>query len=88
MIAQHKNHQGNFKSLLDFCIDPGDICLQAYLETCDRNASYISKTTQNELLDCKKEYIQDVIIDGVKEQSIGPKPSIKADEVKDITVSK
>ena len=37
-----KSHQGNFKSLLDFCVDTGDIYLKEHLETCARNASYIS----------------------------------------------
>ena len=67
--AQDKSHQGNFKSLLDFHFDAGDKSLQLHFETYDRNASYISKTTQNELLELIKEYIQDVITDEVKEQS-------------------
>ena len=57
-----KSHQGNFKSLLDFQVDAGDIHLKEHLETCARNASYISKTTQNQLLECIKEYVQDVIV--------------------------
>ena len=47
-----KSHQDNFKNLLEFCIDAGDVCLKEHLETCSKNASYISKTTQNELLEC------------------------------------
>ena len=42
-----KTHQGNFKNLLDFRIDAGDIALKEHLETASKNASYISKTTQN-----------------------------------------
>ena len=52
-----KIYQGNFKSLLDFRVDAGDIHLKEHLETCARNASYISKTTQNQLLECIKEYV-------------------------------
>ena len=57
-----KTHQGNFKNLLDFRIDAGDITLKEHLETSRKNASYIPKTTQNQLLDCVKEYVEAVII--------------------------
>ena len=80
-----KSHQGNFKNLLDFRIDAGDTDLKEHMETCSKNASYISKTTQNELLDCIKEYIQDVIISEIGSQKIGPKFGIQADEVTDIS---
>ena len=82
-----KSHQGNFKNLLEFRIDDGDVCLKEHLETCSKNASYISKTTQNELLECIKEYIQDVIISEIRSQKIGPKFGIQADEVTDISNS-
>ena len=52
-----KKHQGNFRSLLDFHIDAGDKVLEEHLAKDPKNASYISKTTQNELLDCVKKYI-------------------------------
>ena len=52
-----QKNQGHFKSLLDFLIDAADKDLQQHLEICGQNASYISKTTQNELLDSIKEYI-------------------------------
>ena len=80
-----KTHQGIFKNLLDFCIDAGDIALKEYLETASKNASYISKTTQNQLLDCVKEYVEEVIISEIRAQKIGPKFAILADEVTDIS---
>ena len=58
------------------------------METCAKNASYISKTTQNELLECIKEYVQDVIVSEISSQEIGSKYSIQADEVTDISNSK
>ena len=79
-----KTHPGNFKNLLDFCIDAGDIALKEYLET-RKNASYISKTTQNKLLDCVKEYVETIIISEIRAQKIGPKFAIPADEVTDIS---
>ena len=80
-----KTHQGNFKNLLDFCIDAGDIALKEHLETSRKNASYISKTTQNQLQDCVKEYVEAVIISEIREQNIGAKFAILADEVTDIS---
>ena len=42
--------QGNFQALLNFRIDSGDEVLQNHLENSSRNATYISKTIQNELI--------------------------------------
>ena len=63
------------------------MCLKEHLETCNKNASYISKTTQNELLECIKEYIHDVIISELRSQKIGPKFGIQTDKVTDISNS-
>ena len=52
---------------------------------CSKKASYISKTTQNELLECIRQYVQDQIIAEIKAQSIGPKFSVHADAVTDIS---
>jgi hypothetical protein len=46
---------GIFRALLDFRIDSGDTALKKHMESCDRNATYVSKTVQNELLDCIKQ---------------------------------
>lgn len=43
------NH-GNFKELLRFRSNAGDEILQNHLASCAKNATYTSKTTQNELL--------------------------------------
>ena len=59
--------------------------LQEHVEMCSKKASYISKTTQNELLECIKQYVQDQIIDVVKAQSIGPKFSVYTDEITDMS---
>lgn len=45
-------NQGNFKALLKLRVDASDKELGDHLETCDCNATYISKTSQNELLQC------------------------------------
>jgi len=38
---------GNFRALVDFWIDSGDTALKKHMETCARNATYVSKTVQN-----------------------------------------
>ena len=47
---QNASLSGNFQALLEFRIDSGDQTLQHYLETAPRNATYISKTIQNEMI--------------------------------------
>ena len=42
--------QGYFQALLYFRIESGDQVLQNHLENSSRNATYISKTIQNELI--------------------------------------
>ena len=43
-------NDGNFRALLRYRVDGGDTVLKSHLETCDKNASYVSKTAQNELI--------------------------------------
>ena len=55
--------------------------LAEHFKTANRNSTYMSKTSQNELLLCIKKYIQDTIINQVK--SAGGFFGIEADEVTD-----
>ena len=55
--------------------------LRSHLETCQRNASYISKTTQNNLLACILDFMQEKIIEEVK--AGGGYFGLSADEVTD-----
>ena len=48
----HHTNTGNFKELIRFQIDSGDSILEEHLRNCPKNATYVSKTTQNELLLC------------------------------------
>ena len=61
-------NRGNFKELLTFRAESGDEILENHLKQCARNAKYTSKTAQNELLLCIKEYIQRQIVNEIKEQ--------------------
>ena len=50
-----------------------------------RNANYLSKTTQNNLLLCIKDYIQYEIVIEIKNQPEGPFYSLSADAVTDVS---
>ena len=71
---------GNFQALLDFRMDSGDTVLKEHFKSAPRNATYRSKTIQNELISCIAENIYEQIISEIKE--CGPF-SILADEVTD-----
>lgn len=53
-----------------------------HLHSCPKNATYISKTSQNDLLECMGQYIQSQIITEVKS---GAFYGIIADEVTDVS---
>jgi len=47
---QDASLSGNFQALLEFGIDSGDQTRQHHLKTTPRNATYISKTIQNDMI--------------------------------------
>ena len=69
-IGDNSINKGNFKVLLDLMSHTEDP-LHNHLETCAGNSTYISKTTQNALLECIKNYIQGKIVDEVNQQQFG-----------------
>ena len=71
---------GNFVELLNYRVRGGDSVLENHLRTCSKNASYISKTSQNELINCCGNYIKDILIKEIKENRFF---SISADEASD-----
>ncbi|CAF0733562.1 unnamed protein product [Didymodactylos carnosus] len=60
-------NEGNFRALLQYRISGGDSVLQKHLETAPKNATYISKTTQNIIISCINDLISQQIIAQVKE---------------------
>ena len=48
---------GNFQALLEFRVQSGDQILQNHLQTAPRNATYISKTIQNQMIETVGSYI-------------------------------
>jgi len=78
------NNEGNFRELLKFRIDSGDDILKNHLQNCPKNASFISKTTQNDLIDCCACVILGKIVNAIKESKYF---SILVDETTDISTS-
>jgi hypothetical protein len=76
-------NSGNFRALIDLRINAGDTVLKDQMETCARNATYESKTAQNELLECIKQYVQSKIIKQVTDG--GGFYGVQADEVLDVS---
>ena len=77
-----ESNRGNFQALLDFRVLSGDTVLKEHFETAPRNATYRSKTIQNDLIDCCGEVLRIDIVEEVKEAGIY---SLMADESPDIS---
>ena len=76
VLGDNAISKGNFKALFNL-MSHTDEPLRNHLETCARNLPYISKTTQNALLECIKNYMQGKILDEINQQQFG----LVADEV-------
>lgn len=61
------SNNSNFNELLKFRIEAGDNVLATHLATCKPNATYVSKTTQNNLINIIGEQIRDGILRQVRE---------------------
>lgn len=68
--------------LLQFCIRAGDKVLAEHMEKSARNATYISKTSQNKLIKCCGDVITDELITAIRKAEYY---SILADEVSDVS---
>ena len=76
------NLQGNFQALLGFRIDSGAVKLKEHLENAPRNATYRSKTIQNEIIETVGNYLSSKIIAEVKQTRMF---STMADEAADVS---
>ncbi|KAG5889122.1 hypothetical protein JTB14_034179 [Gonioctena quinquepunctata] len=56
------NNKGNFRELLRFRIEAGDKTLEEHFRNTSSRATYISKRTQNELIECCKNEILSAIV--------------------------
>ena len=72
--------EGSFIECLGYRVRGGNTDLENNLKTCSRYASYISMTSQNELIYCCGKFIKDVLMKDIKERYF---LSILADEASD-----
>ena len=75
-------NKGKLKAIIDFRVDAGDTVLGRHLVSTRRNATYISKTSQNDLLDCMASAILETIVQDVKASHYY---SVLADEAADVS---
>ena len=61
---------GNFIELLNYKVRGRDKDLGKHLESYSKNASYISKTTQNELIECCGQIINENLLQDIKKANI------------------
>ena len=74
-------NKGKFRALVDFRIESEDIVLKEFLEKHSaKNATYLSKTSQNDLLECMGDNILHKILAEVKPNRFF---GLEADEVTD-----
>lgn len=55
--GSQSNNVGNFQALLEFRVDSGDKILEDHFKTAPRNATYRSKSIQNEMIESCRKYI-------------------------------
>ena len=72
-------NDGNFRSLVRLLVRHGDGVLKKHLEVSPSNATYTSKTTQNQILECAASLIRDKVRDSVSDRFF----SVLADETTD-----
>ena len=58
---------GNFVEFLQFRVRGGDKVLEQHLKTCSKSASYISKTSPNDLISCCGQFITKLVVRKIKE---------------------
>lgn len=61
--------EGNFRELLKFRVKSGDSVLENHLQNTSSKATYISKTTQNEIIECCSKVILNHILSRIKNGS-------------------
>ena len=84
LLDEASSNRGNFKELI-MLMSEFDKTLKDRIESCARNTTYLSKTTQNDLLSCIKGFTQSEIVNEIQNQTEGPFFGISADEVTDVS---
>ena len=80
--AEPSTNKGIFLAFLEYSMKSGNTIFANQFKTAAKNATYTSKTTQNELIKCISDHIRDSIIHEIKQAKYY---SIFCDEVVDIS---
>lgn len=81
-IEMPEQNDGNFRALLRFAVDSGDLTLQKHLNTAGANATYLSYNIQNEIINAGGEIITKDIVKRVNEAKCF---TVTADETTDVS---
>ena len=65
-LEMENANAGNFQELLKFCCEAGDVCLQEHFKEGKKNATYRSKTIQNQIIEVLGDQLLEGIIANVK----------------------
>ena len=68
LFYEASSNRGDFKELI-MLMSEFDKTLKDSIESCARNATYLSKTTQNDLLSCIKNFMQSSIVNDIQNQT-------------------
>jgi len=79
-------NDGIFRGLLRFRIDAGDGILPEHFKHASKNATYVSKAIQNELIKTGGDIIRDKILSRIKSRSF-PVYTLMADETTDVSTT-
>ena len=70
-VGEHSTRSvGNFIELLNYRVRSGDMDLGKHLESYSKKASYISKTTQNELIKFQGQITKENLLQDIKKRLI------------------
>ena len=80
--ADSTSNKGIYMSLLEYSVRSGNEALSRHLKECGKNATYTSKTTQNELIQTIGDYLRNKLLEEVRTAKWF---SILCDEVTDVS---
>ena len=84
LLDEASSNRGIFKELI-MLMSEFDKTLKDRIESCVWNATFLSKTTQNDLLSCIKGFIHSEIVNDIQDQTKRPFFGISTDEVTDVS---
>ena len=84
LFDEASSNRGNFKELI-MLRSEFDKNLKDSIESCVRYATYLSKTTQKDLLSCIKDFIQSEMVNDIQNQTEAPFYGTSADKVIDVS---